>query len=240
MSHPQQIFDKERISINVVRLKKGGETFEVVISDTDKALEIRQGKSIPVSEVMNGDLIFKDAKKGLAVSEEGMKKWLGTDDHKIAAEIIIKKGDFHLTAEQKRRIAEGKRKKIITYIHENSVDPRTKLPHPINRIELALEQAKVKIDPIDKTEWLIEKIISQLQEILPLSFERAHLKIMIPAKYSGSAYSAVKGKYKLLNESWGNDGSVKFELDVIAGAKTKITSFINRLTNGEVIIEEKN
>ncbi len=239
MSHRQQIFDKERLSLNIARLKKGGETFEVIISDPDQALELRQGKSIPVVEVMNGDLIFKDAKKGLAASEELMDKWLGTRDHKVAAEIIIKKGEFNLTADQKREIAKRKRRQIIQYIHENSVDPKTKSPHPINRIELAVEEAKVQIDPTDKTEWLIEKIIPQLQPILPLSFERAHLKITIPAKHAGSAYSAAKGKYKLLNETWGNDGSVQFELNVIAGAKEKVTSLLNKLTNGEVIIEEK-
>ncbi len=32
----QQTFDKERLSLNIVRYKRGGETFEVVITDPDK------------------------------------------------------------------------------------------------------------------------------------------------------------------------------------------------------------
>lgn len=234
----QQIFDKERLSLNIVRYKKGGQNFEVIISDPDKALDLRHGKDIPVSDVMNGDMIFSDAKKGQAAPESGMKEWLGTTDHKLAAEIIIKKGDFHLTADQKRAIAQAKRRKILNYLHENAVDPRTKLPHPVSRIELAMEQAKVQIDPTDKVEWLIDKIVPQIQKVLPVSFERANFRVVIPARFAGSAYSAVKGKYKLQNEQWLNDGGVQFELDVIAGSKSKIIDMLNRLTNGEVKIEE--
>lgn len=236
--HRQQVFDKERLSLTIARLKKGGETFEVIISDTDKALDLRHGKSIPISEVMNGDLVFKDAKKGEKASEDLMKKWLGTDNHQTAAEIIIKKGDLNLTADQKREIGERKRKQILQYIHENAVDPRTKLPHPVNRIELAMEQARVQIDPTDKVDWLIEKIIPQLQPVLPLSFERVQLRVTIPAKYAASAYSASKGKYKLLNEKWQNDGGVSFDLDIIAGSKQKAIDLLNKLTSGEVRIEE--
>ena len=238
MSHPQQTFDKERISMNVVRLKKGGENFEVVLSDPDRALELKQGKNIPVAEVINGNMIFKDAKKGEAAPTESMQKWLGTTDPLLGAEIIIKKGEFHLTAEQRKKIADAKRRQIINHIHENAIDPRTKSPHPVQRIELAMEQAKVQIDPTDKTEWLIEKVAKQLQSVIPLSFERARMRIKIPAKYAGSAYSAAKGRYKMQNESWLNDGSVQFELDIIAGAKDKTVSFINQLTNGEAVIED--
>ncbi len=49
-------------------------------------------------------------------------------------------------------MVEDKRKQIIQYINKNFVDPKTKLPHPIQRIENALEDVRVIIDPFKKAE----------------------------------------------------------------------------------------
>ena len=229
---------KERISINIARLKKGGENFEIVIRDPDKALEFRQGKEVDMRDILEIDRIFKDAKKGEAQSESAMRQWLGTDDPIEAAKIILRKGDLHLTAEQRKRMFEAKKKKLIDYIHINAADPKTGLPHPVQRIELAMQQAKVQIDPYTPIEAQMQKIIEQLQPVLPLSFEKAKLKITIPAKYAGPAYGHLKSKYELKNEEWKNDGSVCFEIEVPAGLKSDIFSVVNKLTNGEAVIEE--
>ena len=60
----------------------------------------------------------------------------------------------------------------------------------------------------------------------------------IPQNHAANAYSAVKRKYKFSKESWGNDGSVDFELEVVAGQKEDLFSIINKLTNGTASIEE--
>jgi len=239
MGQPQQVYDKERISLNIARLKKGGETFEVIIDDTDKALELHQGQTgLGIRDIINGDLVFKDAKKGMAASEHLMKKWLGTEDHFEAAKKIIKNGEFHLTAEQRNKLYESRRRKIIEYIHQNAADPKSGLPHPVARIELAMKEAKVQIDPTDKLDWIIPKVIDQLRPLLPLSFDKARIKVTIPARYAGSAYSVLKSKHTLKSENWRNDGAVQFEMDTVAGAKSDLFSLIGKLTNGEADIME--
>ena len=55
--------DREKISLNLARLKKGGETFEVILDDVEGALQIRRGKDIPVRSVMNGEFVFRNARK---------------------------------------------------------------------------------------------------------------------------------------------------------------------------------
>jgi len=229
---------KEKISVNLARLKKGGENFEIVIKDPDKALDFKQGKDVDIREIIEIDRIFKDAKKGEVQSETLIKQWLGTEDPLEAAKIILKKGELHLTAEQRKRIFEAKKKKLLEYIHINASDPKTGLPHPIQRIELAMEQAKVHIDPYLPIESQMEKIISQLRSVLPLSFEKARIRILIPAKFAGQGYGNLKSKYNLTNEEWLNDGSVRFEIEVPAGLKPDVYNLVNKLTNGEAIIEE--
>jgi ribosome maturation protein SDO1 len=234
----QQIYDREKIHLNIARLKKGGENFEVILDDIDKALALKQGEKVDIREIINGDLIFKNAHSAVKASESTMKTALGTEDHFEAAKLIIQKGEIQLTAEQRRKILEIKTQKILSYIQQNACDPQTKLPIPLQRIELAMKEAKIHVDPTDKIDFQIQKIITKLKPILPLSFEHIKLRIIIPAKYAGSAYSSIKSKYNPNDEKWRTDGSVQLEIELVAGERNNLFSLLNRLTTGEVEIEE--
>ena len=151
MAHPQQIYDRERLSLNIVRLKKGGENFEIMLSDPDLALKFRQGdESIDVAAVLQSEHIFKDAKKGELASEPKIQQLFGTTKIVDVCKNIIKEGEFHLTADQKRELIDKKQKEIVEYIHMHAMDPNTKLPHPKQRIELAMEEGKIRIDPYNR------------------------------------------------------------------------------------------
>ena len=234
----QQVYDREKIHLNIARLKKGGETFEVILEDVNKALALKSGEKIDIREAMNGELVFKNASAAEKAAEQNMKQALGTEDHFEAAKIIIQKGEIQLTAEQRKKMLERKTQQILSYIHQNACDPKTRLPIPLQRIELAMKQAKVNVDPADKVDFQIEQIIPKLQTILPLSFEHIKLRIVIPAQYAGAAYSAVKSKFKPKDEKWHTDGSVQLELEIVAGKRDDLFSLLNKRTNGEVSIEE--
>jgi ribosome maturation protein SDO1 len=234
----QQTYGKEKLHLNIARLKKGGETFEVILEDIDKALELRSGEKIDIHDAMNGDLIFKNAHSSEKANEATMKQWLGTEDHLIAAAKIIKEGDIQLTADQRKKILEQKTKRILNYIQRNAADPKTRLPLPLQRIELAMKEAKVHVDPTDRVDYQIEKIISKLRPVLPMSFEHIKLQVTIPATHAGRAYSAAKSKYTFNTEKWLANGSVQVDLEIVAGERNDLFSLLNKLTNGEVQIEE--
>ena len=48
-----------------------------------------------------------------------------------------------MTAAERKAKTEKKRAEIINYIHKYYVDPKTKLPHPVVRIDAALTEMKV-------------------------------------------------------------------------------------------------
>lgn len=230
---------KERISFNLARMHKGSETFEIVLKNPDNALAFRQGREdIPMRDILEIPKIFSDAKKGMEPTPSAMKKVFGTDNADEIAKAILRKGELALTQEQRKAMSDAKRRKIIDFIHINAGDPRTGLPHPAQRIENAMEQAKVIIDPYQPVGGQIEKILQQLRPVLPLSFEKQRIRVTLPPKYSGAAYSTIKSKYKLQNEKWLDDSSVKFELEFPAGVKPDVFNLINKLTSGEAIIEE--
>jgi len=219
----------------IARLKKEGREFEVLV-DCDKAIEFKKGKG-NIDEVIATDEVFSDSKKGDHASEHDLERIFKTQDKKKVAEIIIKTGEIQLTTEHKAKIREQKRNKIIDLIHKNAIDPKTNLPHPIKRIELALEEAKVKIDEFKSAEDQIQDIVKALSPILPIKFETRQLEIIIPSQYAAQSYNVLKKIGKLLEDKWQNDGSLLAKLEIPAGLQEELESELNKLTHGDVEIK---
>ena len=135
----------------VARISIKGKNFEILVNP-DSALAYREGKSIPLSEVLVAETVFSDANKGLKVSESELKTAFGTTDIQRISDIILKRGFLQITAEQRRRMIEEKKRQIIAIIAKQCVDPRTKLPHPPIRIQQALEQVHFSVDPFKDAE----------------------------------------------------------------------------------------
>jgi len=233
MAQGQQIYDKERFSINLARLKKGGQNFEVVIN-SDNAISFKQGKDISIEDVIINEKIFADAKKGLLASEKLMQQLFNTTDVKEVAKIIINEGEIQLTAEYKQKLREEKKKRIISFIHIKGVDPKTGLPHPVTRIENAFEEAKIHINEFKPEEKQIDEILKKLRVILPIKFEVDEIEIKIPAVYAAKMYSVVKGFSKIIKDEWLNDGSWKCVVEMPAGLKQDVFDRLNSMTHGEI------
>ncbi|MBU4283826.1 MAG: ribosome assembly factor SBDS [Nanoarchaeota archaeon] len=233
MAQGQQTYGKERFSINLARLKKGGQNFEVVIN-SDNAIAFKQGKNIAIEGVITNEKIFADAKKGLLASEKLVQQLFNTTDVKEVAKIIIKDGEIQLTAEYKQKLREEKKKRIINFIHANGVDPKTGLPHPVTRIENAFEEAKIHIDEFKSEEKQIDEILKKLRVILPIKFEIDEIEIKIPASYAAKMYSVVKSFSRITKDEWLNDGSWKCIVEIPAGLKQDFFDKLNSMTHGEI------
>jgi len=219
----------------IARLKKGGENFEVLV-ELEKALEFRKGK-LGIEEALAANYIYKDCKKGMRASEIEIKKFFMTQDIKEVAKKIVKEGEIHLTAEYKSKLREEKRKKIIELIHRNAVDSKTGLPHPILRIENAMEESKVKIDELKSAEEQIEIILEKLSEVIPIKFEVKKVLLKIPAKYSGNCYSVIKQFGKIINEDW-STGDLSLKVEIPGGMIEEFYDKLNGLTHGNIESKE--
>ena len=224
----------------IARLKKGGENFEVLV-DCDKAIEFKSG-NVELEDALASDKVYKDAKKVERAPEKEMYKLFDTEDNKEIIALILKKGEIQLTVEHKNRLREEKRKKIINLIHRNAVDSKTGLPHPPNRIEKAITEARVNVDEFKSAEAQIENVLEKIRGILPIKFVVKEVEIMIPAKFSSSSYGVVKQFGKILNEKWGNDGSLILVVEIPGGLQDEFFDKLNNLTHGEVeskVIKER-
>lgn len=217
------------------RLKKDGEVFEILV-DCDRALAYREGKLANLSEVLATKEIFKDAKKGTRASENEMKKLFKTDNADTIAEIILKKGEIQITAEHRNKLREEKRKQIVTFIHRNAVDAKTGHPHPPERIEALLEQAKIKIDEFHPVEMQVHDVITKLRPLIPIKMEIRELEFNVPVKFAEAAFAYVKRSMKVLKEQWGTDGNLKVVVEIPAGIQEEVEQQLNKITKGEVDI----
>ena len=217
----------------IARIKKEGEVFEILV-DCDKALDFREGKIEDLSEVWATPHIYRDVKQGEKASENHMRKIFKTESEKEVAIIILKEGEIQLTADHKNKLRENKLKQIVTFIHRNAVDAKTGLPHPPERIERAMDEAKVRIDEFKPVEMQVQEVITKLRPLLPIKIEVRELEIQIPSQFAGSAYGSVKRFGKILRDEWLNDGSLKTVIEIPAGVQEELENELNKLTKGEV------
>jgi len=217
----------------VARINIKGKNFEIIVKP-DPALHYREGKPIPLSEVLVTDTIFSDANKGLKVSESDLQTAFKTTDVQKIANIILKRGILQLTAEQRKRMVEEKKRQIITFISRQCVDPRTKLPHPPIRIQQALEQVHFSVDPFRNVEEQANEAISLLRSILPISMEKISVSVKIPPQYAGRAYGAVKSFGTIKNEAWGSDGSWAAIVEMPAGLYGPFLERLGEITRGNI------
>ena len=214
------------------RLKTHGATFEVLV-DPDGALALRRGDSINVEDILAVEDIFENASRGDRSAEEDLIKAFETTDVVAIAEKIIKKGEISLTSEQRKQIIENKRRQVIEIIARNAINPQTKTPHPPSRIEQAIREAKVNIDPSKSADELVTIAMKAIRPLIPIRFEEVEVAVKIPADYAPKAYGEVAAFGKVIREAWQNNGSWIGVVKIPAGMQTDFYSLINRLTKGE-------
>ncbi len=218
-----------------VKYEKQGKHFEILVNE--KVFDYLEGKS-GLEDCFIVEEVFRDVKKGDKASESDLNSVFGTTDFKKIAEIMIRDGNIQIPTEYRRKKIEEKRKQIIEIITKNSVDPRTKLPIPPQRIELAIEQIRVKIDPFKSAEKQAEEIVKKLITVLPIKFEKVKIAIKIPAIYIGKAYSFIKKEAVILNEDYDSEGNWIVAVEIPGGYKVEFIDKLAKITKGEIQVKE--
>jgi ribosome maturation protein SDO1 len=217
----------------IAKLKKGEEHFEILV-DPYAAADLIDGKEINIVQSLAIDAIFKDSKKGTHASDEALKKSFGTSNLEEIAKLIILKGEIQLTTEQRHKMQTNKRNRIIDTIVRNAMDPKTKSPHPRKRIELALDEARVHVDPFKPVSEQVKTIIEVLRPIIPISIEQVKISVKIPSQFTGRAYGVARNYGTLEREDWQADGSWIGIVRIPAGMQTDFYDRLNEVTKGNV------
>jgi ribosome maturation protein SDO1 len=111
------------------------------------------------------------------------------------------------------------------------------LPHPPVRIEQAMKDARVSIDPHKTVDEQVKDLVEQLRTIIALKSENLKLEIIIPAQYASQSYAVLKSVGSLTSEEWQNNGSLKAILEIPAAARPNVIDRLGSITKGSASVE---
>ncbi|MDP7282659.1 MAG: ribosome assembly factor SBDS [Candidatus Undinarchaeales archaeon] len=216
----------------LARFSQGGHNFEIYV---DPVLAVKLKDSDPnvsVRDVLAANEVYKDARQGDKASETIMQDVFGTSDVEKVAYEIITKGSVQLTTEQRKQMVDEKKRAIIAIIAREAYNPQTKTPHPPQRIETAMDEARVSINPSVKAEDQVEKIVQDLKPLIPISMERLKIEVIVPPEYTGKVYGMLK-HHSLEKETWDDNGFLKAIVVIPAGLETDFYDEIQNETKGQ-------
>ncbi len=216
----------------IARLKKEGKLFEVLV-DCDSAIALKSGKKISLSEVLATKDIFNDVKKAKKAADHEVKAVFGTDDPYEVAKIIIKEGEVQVTQQHREKAREELRKKILYLVHRNAIDAQTGLPHPIQRIENAMREAKATVRDYESAEQQVDRIVKELRAIIPIKIEKMEISLKVPAKYASASMQLLK-RYTVVKSDWQSDGSLAAKIEIPSGIQEEFFNDINKITHGDI------
>ncbi len=221
----------------VGRMKSHGETFEILI-EPDEVEKFRSGQDIDLLESMPVEKVFIDANKGKEAPKHMMEKAFETTDIEEIATTILKKGEVQLTTEQRNKRQEQKRKEIVSRIAKNSYNPQTDTPHPPQRIENAMSEADVHIDPFKPVSLQMDEVVENIRELIPLSFEKKRVRVTVRGDLQGKIYGPLKRIGNIEEEEWLEDGSWQAMVKLPAGKQEELFEKMNEITKGKAEMAE--
>ncbi len=220
----------------IARYESKGHRFEVLIDQKLVDL-VKSGKSVNVSEYMATDMVFKDSSKGDRASEEVIREVFGTEDFQTVVMEIVKKGQVQLTTEQRRKMLEEKRRQVVEIIARESMNPQSGTPHPPQRIEKAMEEARVRVDPFKSAEEQVNDVLKAIRVLLPIRFEHVKMEIEVPGTEYGKIYAEMAKLGQIQKEDWKDNGNYNAIVEIPAGVQDQLYDFLNKRTKGNVNIK---
>lgn len=224
------IVSEEKVVMNLAKLKKDGNNYEVAI-DPDEAVNFKHDKA-DIRDALKVEEIFSDAKKGIKSSRTHLKEVFGTDDILDVAAIIIKTGIIQSSEDHRSKLRSEKERRIIALISRLAVDPRTRIPHPAIRIENAMEEVKIKVDDKKSAEDQIAEIVKKLQTVLPIKLEVHTYELIIPMNVAPKCVPIIKNMGTVKKEDW--QDKYFCQVEIPAGLQNEFFDKLNELSHGGI------
>ncbi|MFX0075773.1 MAG: ribosome assembly factor SBDS [Candidatus Hermodarchaeota archaeon] len=227
---PKKAWDAKKVIREEInrRLKEGKEKSRISIE------ELATNPKISIELIFESFIVFEDLRRGKKATDGDMEAVFNTSEGRIIAGHILLDGDIQWTRAQRDEEREKKLKQIITIITKNAINPQNKKPHPYQRIEKAIEEAKVKVDLMRNAEEQVDDIIKQIRAIIPIRMEQVELAIKIPSDYTAKGYNIVAQLAQIKKEEWQSDGSWVCVVSLPAGLQMELIDKLNKLTHGRV------
>ena len=213
------------------RYETGGNRFEILI-DPKAAQSYREGDEIDWEEAIAADGVWADSAKGDRAPDILVNDAFGTIELIEIYKKILTEGTIQLTAQQRNEMVDQKKKQIVAHIVANAMNPQTGGPHPPQRIENAIDEARFSVDPMEAIEKQVEKLIKLIKPLIPISFEKIRVAVKIRAIHVGKCYGQISSLSNIESEEYQKDGSWIGILEMPAASFVKLEDVLGSLTKG--------
>jgi len=217
----------------IARWETQGSRFEVLV-DPAAVQDLKDGKDVDLADKLALEHVFKDAKKGDKISEEHLERTFHTRDIGAIAKQIVLKGEVQVTTDQRRQLQETKRRQVVATIARNAMNPQTGAPHPPARIEAAMAEAKVHIDPFRPVDAQVQEVLDKLRPLIPIRLDVVKVRIRLPAQHYPRVIGDIKSLGRLLQEEWQSNGGWVGVVEIPAGVQTELYERLSARTKGAV------
>ncbi|KAI5120228.1 hypothetical protein M0805_000042 [Coniferiporia weirii] len=165
-------------NVSIVRLKKGGNRFEVACYK-NKVQEWRSGVEKNLDDVLQISAVFTNVSKGQQAKEGDLKKAFGKNDLSKIIEEILKHGDLQVGEKEREHELSALRKDIANRVTESVVDPATQRQYSLGIIEKALAEIGFSADPNKNAKSQVLATIKLLQQNSKLPIQRARMRVRV-------------------------------------------------------------
>jgi len=227
---PEKAWDAKKLIREEInnRLKEGKDKSRLTVE------EILNYQNIDLELVFESFIVFEDFRRGKKATDGDMEVVFNTTDGMRIGASILLDGEIHWTQAQREEERQKKLKQIITIISKNAINPQNKKPHPYQRIEKAIEEAKVKVDLMRSAEEQVDDIVKSIRAIIPIRIEQVEMAIKIPTAFTAKGYNIVAQYVQIKKEEWQSDGSWVAVVNLPAGLQMELVDKLNKLTHGRV------
>ncbi|KAH0791042.1 ribosome assembly factor SBDS [Histomonas meleagridis] len=216
----------------VVTYQKNGVKVEV-LGKPGKVTKFREGQC-SLADAIADDRIYTNSSRGDVASEADIGK-LGLSGRELLEE-IMKNGKYSLTAQEKREIIEKRKLEVINFIHQNFIEPSTRTPHPVTRIESALQEIKARIDPDISAERNVRALLPKLTTVIRLSESQIEGTVVIPNTKLGQAIGICYNLGTVTREEYGPENAY-ISLTVSPGKFDALNEQLSKMTNGQAVFK---
>ena len=216
----------------VVSYQKNGVKVEV-LGKPGKVAKYREGQC-SLADALADERIYINSSRGDIASEADIAK-LGLSGRELLEE-IMKNGKYSLTAQEKREIVEKRRLEVINYIHQNFIESSTRTPHPVTRIESALQEIKAKIDPDISAEKNVRALLPKLTTVIRLTESQIDGTVVIPNSKLGQAIGICYNLGTVTREEFGPENAY-ISLTISPGKFDALNDQLSKMTNGLAVFK---
>ena len=216
-----------------VRLNKNGNHYEVLV-DFDKYRDFKdKPEEIDVYEVLADHKIFKDQKKGEIAPESNLDKDFESKEEIDIIKEILLEGEAQIPTSYINKMREETKKRIISYIAENAINPVTNTKFSASMVESEFNSIKFNVNYEKDHVNQAEEVIKLLKKSIPIKIEKSVIELSIPPSYVGAFYGPFRKYGSITKEYYDDEGNLRIHIEVTSGIIDDVINYIKNKANNE-------